>query len=352
VWAPKIIAKIGALPDTIASRSIIISMRRRTKDEPIERWRDEKAGTLKALAQQAARWGKDHADTLKRAEPDEPAGLNDRTADNWRPLFAIADLAGGVWPARARAAAAALSGGESTEDDWVGGKLLRDIRDLFDRRREEAEARGLRRKNVDRLSSIQLAGELGGLAERPWSEYRRGKPITQAQLARLLKPYGIASKTIRVATGDGEWVGRGYDREQFEEAFARYLAEPPSCSTPAEGPVADDVALRNARKCPPALACSTVALRTGGLWTAGDRSGGFGSRRCRIESAKQWSAKQSGLRGTHTHVSSLPLSTCYNATSQYSCGKNAKIDPLQSRYKGATRYATKFGGRSAPQPPS
>jgi len=52
----------------------------------------------------------------------------------------------------------------------------------------------------------------------------------------------------------------------------------------------------------------------------------------------------------HTHVFSLPLSICYNATDQYSCGKNAKSEALQSRYKGATRYATKFGG--APRLPS
>jgi putative DNA primase/helicase len=264
VWAPKIIAKIGALPDTVASRSIIIAMRRRTKDEHVERLRDDQLGSLKILAQQAARWAKDHRRALGAVEPEAPETLNDRTADNWRPLFAIADLAGDGWFERAREAALALAGADAGDDDAVGVKLLRDVRDLFDQRREAAQQTGVRPRNVDRMSSVQLVETLGALAERPWSEFRRGKAITQAQLAKLLKGFGIASKSIRVDVSGGERVVRGYEREQFEEAFTRYLAEPVADRAGDEaGPVADDVAPAKAAKSVSLQARSTVALRGG-----------------------------------------------------------------------------------------
>jgi uncharacterized protein DUF3631 len=55
--------------------------------------------------------------------------------------------------------------------------------------------------------------------DSPWAEWRGGKPITQAQLARVLKPYGIAPQLIRLPGGG---VMRGYLRTQFEDAWERY----------------------------------------------------------------------------------------------------------------------------------
>ena len=59
-----------------------------------------------------------------------PTSLRGRAADNWRPLLAVADLAGGEWPAKARQAAAALETGDDAEG--LGILLLRDLRELFD----------------------------------------------------------------------------------------------------------------------------------------------------------------------------------------------------------------------------
>jgi hypothetical protein len=55
---------------------------------------------------------------------------------------------------------------------------------------------------------------------RPWAEYRHGKPLTQNQLARALKPIGIAPEVIR----EGNSTPRGYMFGQFGDAFDRYLA--------------------------------------------------------------------------------------------------------------------------------
>ena len=73
---------------------------------------------------------------------------------------------------------------------------------------------------LDRISSADLVAKLCADNDSPWAEWKRGNPITQVQLARLLKPYGIAPELIRLP---GCTVIRGYIRGQFEDAWGRYL---------------------------------------------------------------------------------------------------------------------------------
>ena len=54
--------------------------------------------------------------------------------------------------------------------------------------------------------------------------------MTKVAMARLLKRFGIKPKMMRIG---GESV-RGYDRDWFEDAFARYI--PCSTATPATPP--------------------------------------------------------------------------------------------------------------------
>jgi hypothetical protein len=72
-----------------------------------------------------------------------------------------------------------------------------------------------------RFGSTALATELGMMEGRPWAEWRNGKPITAASLARMLTPFGISPGTRR----DGTETFKGYLRADFEEAFARYLGD-------------------------------------------------------------------------------------------------------------------------------
>lgn len=98
-WAPIAIAKIGKLPETLESRSIIIPMRRKRPDEPVTPYRpDRDRPVLDELARKCARWAKDNVQSLKGADPLMPKQLTNRAADNWRPLFAIADAIGGDCP--------------------------------------------------------------------------------------------------------------------------------------------------------------------------------------------------------------------------------------------------------------
>jgi hypothetical protein len=82
------IALIGKLPATLTDRSVPIDLRRRRPDEAIEAFRFDRTGSLDQLARQAARWAMDHADHVRGADPDMPAGVFNRAADNWRPLLA------------------------------------------------------------------------------------------------------------------------------------------------------------------------------------------------------------------------------------------------------------------------
>ncbi len=87
---PVAIAAIGGLPGTIEDRSIIIQMRRRRPEEEVARFRIDRVVSLQVLSRKAARWASDNGGALRDADPAVPAALNDRAADNWRPLLAIA----------------------------------------------------------------------------------------------------------------------------------------------------------------------------------------------------------------------------------------------------------------------
>ncbi|MBM3557418.1 MAG: DUF3631 domain-containing protein, partial [Alphaproteobacteria bacterium] len=108
-FGPVALAAIGKLPDTIMDRSVAIPMRRRGVGESVESWREFKADSLAIFARQAARWADDNCAMLGNVNPIAPSALNDRAADNWYILFAIADRCGGDWPERAREAALALA---------------------------------------------------------------------------------------------------------------------------------------------------------------------------------------------------------------------------------------------------
>jgi hypothetical protein len=206
-WAPMAIASIGKVASTIADRSIIIGMERKPLGETVARMRSDRDDGFGVLARKAARWVADHLEQLRQSDPDVPQALNDRQADNWRPLLAIADLAGGEWPARARAAARALS--TTDEDaDTIGVQLLAAVKLAFGTARQ--------------ISTDNLLKHLHAMSEAPWGEYgRQRKPITPRQLAGLLRPFGIASGTIRESEIS---TPKGYRREQFESAWDRYLS--------------------------------------------------------------------------------------------------------------------------------
>lgn len=210
VWGALALAAIGGLSGTIEDRSIKIAMRRRRREEAVEALRIDRLDSLRPLARKAARWADDQDITLSAADPTVPSELHDRAADNWRPLLAIADAAGGEWPERARRAAILLAGDGAEPDgaEASGVLLLSDLREMFARERS------------GKLFTVEILDQLSSREDRPWAEYRRGRPITASQLAALLRPFGI---TTNQTQRRGAMTNKGYRAKDFGDAWGRYL---------------------------------------------------------------------------------------------------------------------------------
>ena len=110
---------------------------------------------------------------------------------------------GGEWPERARVAAVALVAVARRGEGSLGIRLLTDIRTVFGAR------------------DIMRTRDLLNMEELVWADLK-GNPMTDRGLAHRLQPYDIVSKTIR----DGNWIGRGYARQDFYDSWERYLSQP------------------------------------------------------------------------------------------------------------------------------
>jgi hypothetical protein len=204
-------------------------MKRKLDNEEVKPFRSREANEDAAqIRDLLAAWAQSAIEELRCARPDMPDALDDRAADafvqlhGWEPLIAIADMAGGDWPQRARAAALALSAGEAREDDSQAVQLLADIQAAF----KVCQRRGIRRlmkrkaSAEDKLSTVTLLKYLNSLEESPWGGWHSGNGLTSRDLARLLKPFGVRPKTIRMADGATQ---KGYELEGFSDTFSRYL---------------------------------------------------------------------------------------------------------------------------------
>ena len=162
-WTPKAIAAIGELADTLRDRAVILQLQRKPKTAKVARLRKRDCDEFALMRRKAKRWAADNFDRLRDPDPEIPDVLDDRAADNWRPLLPIADLAGDAWPRRAREAACLLSG-EGHDATSIGVELLADIQRAFG--------------DEPALRSVDLVARLNADPERPWVEWQNGKPLT------------------------------------------------------------------------------------------------------------------------------------------------------------------------------
>lgn len=210
-WGAKAIAGIGRLPETTVDRAVVVELKRKLPSERTDRLRHADRSQFERLSRMLARFAEDNGDAIEAARPDLPEALNDRSQDNWEPLLAIADRAGGRWPTTARAAALKLSGA-AQEAMSSSAELLSDVRAVFDAAGDE------------KISTEALLRALIGKEESPWGTYHGGKPMTARNLAKRVGEYSIKSTNVRF----GHEVLKGFCRWQFEDAFARYLPQSPS----------------------------------------------------------------------------------------------------------------------------
>lgn len=208
VFAPVVLAGIGNLPGTLHDRAIVVRLARAKPGEVTTRFDSRHIEQETELCRKLARWTADNLDTLIEFDPQLPETAFNRLADNWRPLFGIAELAGGDWPKRCADAYAKLTATDDLDAHGVGTLLLADIAEIYGD------------EGADRIPSARICELLSGMEGRPWAEWgRHRKPISANQLANQLRRFGVSPKKIRV----GEHSLQGYSREEFDEVFARYL---------------------------------------------------------------------------------------------------------------------------------
>ena len=198
------LAGLGDLPDTILTRSVIVRMRRRAPSEAIEPYRRrEHSAEGHELRDRIEIWTSGIIEALGAARPSMPTGIEDRDADVWEPLLAIADAAGGDWPERARVTAVTLvTLARGDRRGSLGIRLLTDLREVFGER--------------EAVFTADIIEGLLALDEAPWGDIH-GKAPDVRGLARRLRPYGIESKSVRV----GDRAAKGYRREDLHDAWER-----------------------------------------------------------------------------------------------------------------------------------
>ncbi|MFF5283046.1 DUF3631 domain-containing protein [Streptomyces sp. NPDC013171] len=218
-FAMAALAGIGDLPDTIMDRSVVIRMRRRRPGEKVAEFRTVRdTPALHAVRDRLMEWLAPLHATAMDLTPVMP--VEDRAADTWEPLVAVADLAGGSWPEAARAACLAMTRHEAEQDQdnsALNIRLLADIRRAF-------AAEG----NPPVIRTGRLLGILNEDAESPWPDYS-DKGLTPRGLQLLLKDYGIGSANRRFPDG---CQAKGFTRLQFTDAWARYCPEPAPAAEP------------------------------------------------------------------------------------------------------------------------
>jgi Protein of unknown function (DUF3631) len=202
-YAAVALAGLDDLPDTLMSRSVVIRMRRRAPDEPVQPFRRRECELeASALRDALAAFGQ----TIpSEAWPEMPAGVADRNADVWEALLAVADVAGDTWPERARVSCVThvtLSMGGTPS---LGVRLLSDLRTIFGER--------------DHMLTVEILEALNGLDDAPWGDLR-GRPLDARGLSRRLSKFDVGSHTVRF----GVVTGKGFSRDDLADPWRRYLA--------------------------------------------------------------------------------------------------------------------------------
>nr|WP_229699779.1 DUF3631 domain-containing protein [Streptomyces kronopolitis] len=254
-FAMAAIAGIGDLPDTIMDRAVVLRMQKRKPGEKVTPFRSRySVPELNALRDRLAAWLGPLRSTAARMVPEMP--VEDRAADTWEPLVIIADLAGGRWPAQARAACLAMTRHEAVQDEQSSLKtrLLRDIHRIFERE-----------NNPEALPTQDLVAALIQDADGPWAEYGT-KGLNAYHLGNMLRDFGISSANHRFDKGR---QAKAYMRNRFLDAWARHC---PDLAEAAPDPAQGTGPARQGYGLPPAGPTGSLPIGPPGAITGPKRS--------------------------------------------------------------------------------
>lgn len=209
VYCAVAMAGLNDVPDTLMTRSVIVRMRRRAPNEIVEPWRARlNEPEAYEIADRLSEWASQARHRIHGVWPEMPDEIQDRNADVWEALIAVADAAGGDWPKVARVAAVALVADAATRPPSIGIMLLRDVRKVF------------RAQQMDKVHTKDILDALALMVESPWGDLR-GKPLDNRALARYMAKYDVHPKDVRL----GEKVAKGYDAADLHDPWSRYLGD-------------------------------------------------------------------------------------------------------------------------------
>jgi hypothetical protein len=209
VYGPKAFAAIGSLPDTLADRSLCITMQRKTGAQTVGRFLQLRArAESETIRASLSAWAERNRADVQNAymqAPDLPF-LWDREAELWMSLFTTCAVAAPDRMVELKRCAQALTGTKAADDleDSLPVKLLADVRSVWP-------------GGAVHMLTASLLEALKGISDSPWAD--AGRELTARKLARILRSFGPEPRQIRVPTG----TGKGYLRADFERAFSSYL---------------------------------------------------------------------------------------------------------------------------------
>ena len=203
VWCAKAIAGIGNQDDTLTSRSIVISLRRKLRDETVKPVRFDMYLQHQATRAALVSW----VTSFNPIRDDEMEpylrAKTDRGIDNWLALGIIAKRINSDWEQRVQAALDAIEARQNDSLQSAGVMLLSDVHNVV------SECSRPEWSSTDLYNSVVFN------EETDWSVFNHGRPITKKKFTQMLGEFGI--KPTKRSNANVFYVA------DLENAFQRYL---------------------------------------------------------------------------------------------------------------------------------
>lgn len=203
VWCAKAIAGIGSQDDTLISRSIVISLRRKLITETVKPVRFNLHQQHEDTRQALATWASNFQSVCEEEMKPFLNAKTDRGIDNWLPIGIIAKRIGFSWIERAQAALTSIEARQNHDAQSTGVQLLTDVRNVVSE------------SSRPEWSSTDLYNAVVINEETDWSVFNHGRPITKKKFTQMLGDFGI--KPTKRSNANVFYV------VDLEDAFVRYL---------------------------------------------------------------------------------------------------------------------------------
>jgi hypothetical protein len=212
-WAAMALACNGQLPGSLQSRSLVVVLMRALADDDHELLETRMTPELVGLRRELAAWAVTIPALPIPSRSEMPREIYNRDGDNWRPIFAIARLAGDRWLERIMEASLQALKTETLPS--LTTRLLSSINLAF----------GDNPQPNTWLDTGELIARLIAQETEEWGTINRGRPTDaywlRTQLRGLLDPPGAQEWWRTLADGRRQHH-RGYFYNQFADAFRRY----------------------------------------------------------------------------------------------------------------------------------